>query len=253
MLKDNKDVYSTAEYDWTAARNDFLPEEAYLIRTFLDKDKSTLEAGTGGGRILLKMRELGYRNLRGYDIVPEMIEAAKRRDVSGEIQFEVQDAVKLPYPDASFDQIVYLQQVTGFIGSTEGQAQALREAYRILKPGGIALFSMLAFEARSRSIVYGPWVAWLRVLRAIRGSTRSIQWLPWLKLGGKMHWAALFDGGPYVYWFRSEEGERMLRDAGFSIVGVGTAKQLQQGRMCANSAEVIADGIAVGHYYACRK
>jgi len=252
-LQDNREVYATAEYERTAARDDFLPEESYLVRTYLAKDQSTLEAGTGGGRILLRMQELGFTNLRGFDVVPEMIEAARRRDTGGNIQFEVQDAVQLPYPDASFDQLVYLQQVVGFIESTDGQSRAMREAWRILKPGGIALFSLLAFEVRHRSPIYGPWLLWLRLLRGWRGSARPIQWLPWLKLSNRFHWAGLVDGGPSVYWFLAGEGERMLREAGFRVEAVGSAKQILQGRMSRSASEVVAEGVAGCHYYVCRK
>jgi SAM-dependent methyltransferase len=251
--QDNQDVYLTAEYDKWAARDDFLPEESYLIRTYLAKDKLTLEAGTGGGRILLKMYELGYRNLRGYDVVPCLIEAARKRDRSGEIRFEVQDAVRLPYADAAFDQLVYLQQVTCVIESTEKQARALREAWRVLKPGGVALFSLLSFEVRRRSLVYGPWVLWLWLLRLLRGSSRSIQWLPRLKLGEKFHYPAFWDRGPYAYWYLPEEGERMLCEACFTVEAVGASKQIAEGRMCLTAHEVMAEGIANCHYYVCRK
>lgn len=136
MVADNKQVYSTVEFDSWANRGGLIRSERYLIEKFLEPDHATLEAGTSGGRILLELQGLGFTKLTGYDYVPEFIERARARDSSGKIDYAVMDARRTQYPDNHFEQIIYLQQIISFIETSEGREQSIREAFRILKPGG---------------------------------------------------------------------------------------------------------------------
>ena len=80
QMRDTQDVYRTIEYDRWSQRAGFDQDEHYLISHYLDRDRKTLEAGTGGGRILLAMKEMGFSSLHGFDFVPEFIDQARRRD-----------------------------------------------------------------------------------------------------------------------------------------------------------------------------
>ena len=230
-LIDNKEVFSTVSFRYWASRARLIPDEKFLIENYLDKRVKTVEAGTAGGRILFEMRSLGFTSLYGFDYVPALIEAARKKDSVGSIQFEVQDAISLNYEDASFDQIVYLQQIICLIEDEQARFKALSEAYRILRPGGTALFSFLSFEARRRSAAYMPYLVYLSLLRRLNGSKRAIQYLPWLRLGGKFNWHSLLDSRPYVYWYRLEEIGRLLHEVGFQIVAIGSTHQIKQGLM----------------------
>lgn len=75
----NKNIFSTKEYDNWIDRDGLLREEKELIINYLDKSKSTLEAGTASGRILFEMNKLGFTNLTGFDYIPEYIETAKKK------------------------------------------------------------------------------------------------------------------------------------------------------------------------------
>jgi len=59
-----------------------------------------------------------------------------------------------------------------------------------------------------------------------------------LHFGGRFQWGALFDRGPWVYWYRPEEAAAELRDAGFRVVGIGTLAQIRAGQMCASAEEL---------------
>lgn len=249
----NYEVYSTVEFDAWAHGKDLLPEERGVIETYLDKGRKTLEAGTGGGRILLAMRALGFTDLHGFDYVPEFIEEARARDPQQTITFEVQDATALRYADASFDQLLYLQQVLCFIEDETGRAKAAREACRILKPGGTAIFSFLAFDVRRRRLAYRCYLAYLRALRLLPWKRRAIQSSPWLKLGNKLNFGALTDRGPYVYWYRTEEAWRLLKDAGFEITAMGTVPQIQQKKMHASWETLVREPLDGMLYCVCRK
>jgi SAM-dependent methyltransferase len=252
-MMDNKKVFGTVEFDIWANKEKLIEEEKYLIETYLDRTGKTIEAGTAGGRILLEMKQMGFTSLAGYDYVPELIEKAKKRDATQSISFEVQDATSLNYDDASFDHILYLQQIICVIENDSSRLKAMEEAYRILKKGGIALFSFLSFETRVRTPIYQPYLGYLSLIRKLRGSNRSLQYIPWLKLGGKPNWLCLLDRGPYPYWYKLEEADRMIKKVGFQVVAVGSGYQLKQGTM-SESIEILANERLEGMlYFVCKK
>ncbi|MEG4577104.1 class I SAM-dependent methyltransferase [Microcoleus sp. N3A4] len=248
----NKEVYSTVEFEAWADKKGLNEAEKYLILKYLNKNGKTVEAGTAGGRILLEMKDLGFQYLYGYDYVPEFIEQAKQREASQSISFEVQDATDLSYETSGFEQIIYLQQIVSLIEEEDKRLKALREAYRILKNDGTALFSFLNFESRIKSpfVVY---LAYLSMLRRLSGSNRSIQYIPWLKLGGKYNFLALLDRGPYPYWYKIQEAHQILTQVGFKIVAVGSSYQIGQGKMCDDLESLKNQPIAGMLYFVCKK
>lgn len=252
-MSSNKEVYSTVEFDNWANKKYLLEEEKYLIETYVDRRWKILEAGTGGGRILLEMKQMGFTSLAGYDYVPKFIEQAKKRDPTQSIIFEVQDGTSLKYQDASFDSLLYLQQIICFIEDESSRLKAIEEAYRILKIGGIVLFSFLNFQARVRSPIYKPYLAYLKLSRKLRGSNRSIQYIPWLKLGSKINWAGILDRSPYPYWYQVEEVDSLLKKVNFQVVAVGSSYQIKQGKML-DSVEILASQCLEGMlYFVCKK
>ncbi|MEG3934355.1 class I SAM-dependent methyltransferase [Microcoleus sp. T3_B1] len=251
-LINNKEVYSTVEFELWADKKSLTEDEKYLIVKYLKKNEKTVEAGTAAGRILWEMKDLGFQKLYGYDYVPEFIEEAKQRDRNQMISFEVQDATDLTYANSGFEQIIYLQQIVCFIEEEEKRLKALTEAYRILKNGGTAVFSFLSFESRIKS-PFVFYLAYLSMLRRLSGSNRSIQYIPWLKLGGKYNFLALLDRGPYPYWYKVQEAHQILTQVGFKIVSVGSSYQIGKGKMCDDIESLKHELIAGMLYFVCKK
>ena len=249
----NKTLFRTVEFDSWAHRSRLISAERFLIDRYLDKRAKTLEAGTGGGKILFEMMALGFTALNGFDFVPEFIEQARKRDVNHNISFEVGDAVCLKYGDSSFDQVIYLQQIVSFIENEESRLRALQEAYRILKTGGVAVFSFLSFDVRVTSPLYYSYITYLRCVRLLRRSNLSIHHLPWLKLGGKLNLGSLLDQGPYGYWFRLSEVTQLLNDVGFRLKAVGSTRQIDQGVMKDSCDELVGEQLAGMLYLVCTK
>ncbi len=252
--KSNQEFYNKNIFDDWAYRDGLIPEERYLIETFLtDINSKTLEAGTGGGRILLEMQKVGYTSLSGFDYLPRFIEVAKTRDSTDSIKFEVQDATALSYADASFEYTIYLQQVICFIESEDARENALAEAYRILQPSGTALFSFLCYDTRIRNPLCAAFMTYLRLLRAIRGSSRSIHDLPWFKKGSKLRYASLLDRGPYVHWYSLDEIVAILQKVGYDIQACGSGMQVINGKLCTSPEDLARAPMRGFLYFVCRK
>jgi len=249
----NKAVFNTVEFETWKQRELLIPAEEFLIDHYLDLKGNTLEAGTGGGRILRALKNRGFSALSGFDFVSDLIEQARKKDLTNSLCLEVQDAASLSYADSSFDQVIYLQQIISLIEDERSRLRAIHESCRVLKPGGIALFSFLCFEARSRSWIYRPYLVYLSMLRRLRGSVSNPQYLPWLRYGGKLNHYSLFDSEPYVYWFKLAEVYNLLSAVGFEVVAVGSNCQIEQGQM-AHSYEGISNECLRGMlYFVCKK
>jgi SAM-dependent methyltransferase len=214
---DNRRFYELEVFDSWAARAGLTDMEERLVTRFLKRDLRTLEAGTGGGRILHELAARGFDYLHGFDYLPAFIDVARTRDATGSIDFTVQDAVDLSHPDAAFDQVLYLQQVLCFVEDPDDRLRAMREARRVLRPGGTALFSFLCYEARASQPLQGAFSRYLGFLRRFRHRDVSLQYQPWLKTDDKPNLGALADRPPYVYWYTLEEALDALDRTGFDV------------------------------------
>ncbi|HEU5237117.1 MAG TPA: class I SAM-dependent methyltransferase [Pyrinomonadaceae bacterium] len=97
--------------------------------------KRLLEVGCGMGTDLLQFARGGAK-VTGVDLTPRSIEISRRHlSLYGEKgEFAVADCEKLPFADASFD-VAYSN---GVLHHTDDTAGAVREIYRVLRPGGHA-------------------------------------------------------------------------------------------------------------------
>jgi ubiquinone/menaquinone biosynthesis C-methylase UbiE len=97
--------------------------------------KRLLEVGCGMATDLLQFAR-GGAICTGVDLTPRSIEISRRHfEVYGfPGTFLITDGERLPFPDQSFD-VVYSN---GVLHHTPDTAGAVREIYRVLKPGGIA-------------------------------------------------------------------------------------------------------------------
>jgi demethylmenaquinone methyltransferase / 2-methoxy-6-polyprenyl-1,4-benzoquinol methylase len=87
-----------------------------------------LATGTGDLALVLQ-KKLPYAEVTGVDFLPEMLELAKRKGVR---QTVLADAMKLPFPEASFDCVTI-----GFgLRNMENWGGALAEMSRVLKRNG---------------------------------------------------------------------------------------------------------------------
>jgi len=100
--------------------------------------ESVLDVGSGPGFLAAEMAsEVGpMGRVSGIDISQTMLEMAQEKcsglSMAAPIDFQLGDATKLPFPNATFDAAVSIQ-VYEYVADVDA---ALSEARRVLKPGG---------------------------------------------------------------------------------------------------------------------
>jgi demethylmenaquinone methyltransferase/2-methoxy-6-polyprenyl-1,4-benzoquinol methylase len=99
----------------------------------LPSDGRLLDIATGTGDLaLLAKRQHPQAHIVGTDLTPAMLVQAQAKDQAHIVDWVVGDGLHLPYPDNIFDAVssVFMMR------NVPDVAQALREQYRVLKPGG---------------------------------------------------------------------------------------------------------------------
>jgi demethylmenaquinone methyltransferase / 2-methoxy-6-polyprenyl-1,4-benzoquinol methylase len=104
-----------------------------------------VDLATGTGDLALALqKKLPDAEVTGVDFLPEMLELAQRKGVRKTI---LADAMRLPFPDASFDCVT----IAFGLRNMENWRGALVEMSRVLRPGGRLL--VLEFSLPTVSIV----------------------------------------------------------------------------------------------------
>lgn len=91
----------------------------------------------------------------------------RQHGVADRITYAAVDATRMPFPDASFD-LVLFKSVIGALGSKQAQATALGEMHRVLRPGGALLFAENLSGTRLHAFLRRRFVPWDHYWRYLR-------------------------------------------------------------------------------------
>jgi len=111
-----------------------------IFLTHLPKNGKILEAGCGTGRIVVALRAHGY-DCVGVEFSESVINEAKA--IFPDLPVHVGSIFDLDFPDNYFAGYISLGVVEHY---REGPERALKEAYRVIKPGGVLLISVPYFS-----------------------------------------------------------------------------------------------------------
>ena len=113
-------------------------EVRFLVDDYVIAGEKILDLGCGNGRLFEFLRDKKIDYI-GIDNSEKLIEIAKKRYPKA--RFQVADVLNLPFPDNFFDKI-YSIAVLHHIPSEEFRLQFLKEARRVLKPGGLLILTV---------------------------------------------------------------------------------------------------------------
>ena len=113
------------------------PALAQRMAEGLPGDARVLEVAPGPGYFSIELAKRGRRSVTGLDISKTFVEIARRNAEKEGVQvdFQLGNASRMPFEDASFDLIVCRAAFKNF----SAPVAALREMRRVLRPGGKAI------------------------------------------------------------------------------------------------------------------
>jgi ubiquinone/menaquinone biosynthesis C-methylase UbiE len=112
----------------------------------LRNDTRVIDIGCANGFSTVNYARRFNLNIKGVDYIPEMIAAANDRlsaeaaQLVGAVSFAVGDITALDEPDGHYDTAIVTRVIIN-LAEREKQIAAIREAARIIKPGGALLLS----------------------------------------------------------------------------------------------------------------
>jgi len=201
ILKETRSNYNTISQDWSRTRQnlwaglaDFLP--------YLKSGDKILDVGCGNGRLIKLFQDFDI-DYTGIDNSEELLKIAKK-DFSSQ-KFIFGDILNLPVLDNSVD-AVFCIAVLHHIPSKKLRRQAVKELYRVVRPGGLIFMTNWHYSSMKLSNLATKFT-----LAKISGKSELdfgdifIDW----GVGGTKR---------YVHLFTKFGIKKMFKSAGFKII-----------------------------------
>lgn len=115
-----------------------------LVERYVPKGSRVLESGCGAARYVRYLKDRGW-DITGLELSSETVGMVKRH--WPDLDIFQGDAANSAFDDGSFDAVISLGVVEHW---HEGPHLALREIYRLLRPGGIAIVTVPCFNSLRR-------------------------------------------------------------------------------------------------------
>jgi SAM-dependent methyltransferase len=205
LLKQTIQDYNTISDDYTRTRA-FLSDDVKEMVNYAEFGDMVLDSGCASGRLYNFLKEKGVEYF-GIDISEKFIDAAKKTYPDG--NFQVVDALSLPFTDKYFDKVLSVS-VLHHIPSKQLQLQYMKEAFRVLKPGGLLILRVWDLwhqkEARKLILKYSL----LKLIGRFKFGFKDI-YIPWKDSQGN----SIIQR--YFHCFTKKDIEKLAIEAGFKI------------------------------------
>jgi arsenite methyltransferase len=173
----------------------------------LNPGEIVLDLGSGGGiDVLLSAKRVGpHGKAYGLDMTDEMLDLARRNAAeagASNVEFLQGEIESIPLPDASVDVIIS----NCVINLSVDKDRVLREAFRVLKPGGRFAVSDVVVHGDVPQAVRESMALWVG---CVAGALGDVEYVEKLKMAG---FSDISIEATRVY--RSEDARQFLAEAG---------------------------------------
>ncbi len=205
LFKKTVKDYNLIAEDYSRTRA-FIPEDIKALGDYTLEGERVLDSGCANGRLIEVLRDKKV-DYFGVDISERLIEIAKEK--YPQAKFQVADSLSLPFPDNYFDKI-YSISVLHNIPSTEFQLRYLKEARRVLKPGGFLILRVWDFWKRRGASKLILKYTFLKLIGKSQLDFKDV-FVPWKDSRGKIVVQR------YFHCFTKRELENLVRKSGLKI------------------------------------
>jgi SAM-dependent methyltransferase len=204
IIAENRKSYNMIAEDFDIARQEAWPEFE-LLKPYIAKDMRILDWGCGNGRLYKYLYQVSGIKYQGIDNSEKLVEIAKKN--YPKVDFCVSDIFHLPFKNGEFDVVAAIASFH-HIPSEELRLVALREIYRVLKPGGVVFMTNWNLWQRDLIKKYK-----LRIWDFFFPRNEMDAGDFWIPFKGKDKTMPR-----YYHHFGREELARLCRKAGFEII-----------------------------------
>ncbi len=158
MMKNMREKKDVGIYGLTAkwydknsrkSRMTQMQEYAYEIKSLVEDGARILEVAPGPGYLSIELAKMGF-DVTGVELSSDFVNIEKNNAMEANVlvDFKEGNASNLPCDDNTFDFIVCSAAFKNF----KDPVKALKEMYRVLKPGGTSLIIDMNYNATSKDI-----------------------------------------------------------------------------------------------------
>lgn len=200
LMKKTQEDYNLIAEDFSNSRYSIWPE-LNLFSKYINEEDKVLDLGCGNGRLLELFKE---KNIiyTGVDSAEKIIEIARRK--KPEAAFFVVDSLDLPFQDNYFDKIFCIA-VLHHIPSVYFRKQFVKEAKRVLRPGGIFIITTWNLWPKYKYFKKIIKFAVLKILGKTKLDFKDI-FVPWQNKIDR-----------YIHCFTKRELEELIRTVGLKL------------------------------------
>ncbi|WP_286133579.1 MULTISPECIES: class I SAM-dependent methyltransferase [unclassified Bacillus (in: firmicutes)] len=154
-MRKKKDVgiygYTAKWYDKNSRKSRMTQMQEYAteIQSLVQEGAKILEVAPGPGYLSIELAKIGF-DVTGIELSPDFVNIEKNnaKEANVLVNFKEGNASNLPCDDNTFDFIICSAAFKNFMDPVK----ALKEMYRVLKPGGTSLIIDMNFNATAQDI-----------------------------------------------------------------------------------------------------